>query len=138
MQTSELEVVGPNSHPPRNAPSAIPDEWLPLFQRLTGDSTADDWGLRAAIVIARYRKKHGSGPTFGELFTALGLRSMPDLSDEEASDAKTRIRAVYLFRQHTAVHWRRLRWIQWDRRCRSLSVNQRFRDASRAHNSRSH
>ena len=111
-------------------PNAIPEDWWPLFLEFTGPSTADEWGLRAAKLVVRYRKAHSVGPTFAELFENLASSTCtpPPVSLGRPSGQS---RALYCFRHHVAVHWRRLGWIDWDHGGRSLRGGRTFRAASR-------
>ncbi len=111
-----------------------PTAWVETFLSFTGDESADEWGLAAAIFVARSRKRTGSGPTFAELFGELipdggGFPSrLPDMSFLE------RRQVVGAFRLHVAIEWRRREWINWDHGVeRSLRTGRTFRTRSRAH-----
>jgi hypothetical protein len=130
MQSGDSELFATGSLARSNPPSEFSAAWVPLFETLTGADSANDWGLRAAIAITRYRKTHHQGPTFAELFAALEISAMPGPYSDVASATKSAWREVYQFRRHVAVHWRRLGWIQWDHRARSLRVGRAFSVAS--------
>jgi hypothetical protein len=109
-----------------------PAEWVYMFEELTGDDTAEEWALAAAIFIAQTRRRSGLGPTFAELFTHLlpdtgGLPgTFPELEFME------RRRAVAGFRGHAAIEWRRRGMVSFDRAVvRSLRVGRAFREHSR-------
>jgi hypothetical protein len=118
------------------SPKDFPRAWLPWFVELTGTEHDYEWGLRAAVMIARYRKRHGRGPTFAELFEQLE-RASDDFAQTKKFFAQGKRAEVYRFRNHVAVHWRRLGWIQWDRGSRSLRVGRTFRAASHEWSARS-
>ena len=132
MKNGDRKLQAIRSIARATAPSQIPVQWVELFESLTGPDSGNVWGLRAAISITRYRKTHRQGPTFAELFAALGITSMPVPVDGKDADAGSGQRDLYQFRRHVAVHWRRLGWIQWDHRSRSLRVGRAFSVASRA------
>jgi len=103
---------------------ALPSAMQVRFLELVED---DDLALRAAIQIARFRKRHRRGPTFSELFESLPETNLASDSSKQ-SDART----TYAFRHHLAVQWRREGWIQWGwRQERSLATGWRFREASK-------
>lgn len=108
--------------------SRLPEPMQVRLAQLTAD---DELALRASVSIARFRKKHRRGPTFAELFESLADTVAGDIADWP-SDSKN----TYSFRHHLAVHWRRLGWIIWDHRERSLATGRRFREASWAHSRR--
>lgn len=112
-------------------PRELTPEWLPLLETYTSDETTDEWGLRAGVIVARYRKRSGRGPTFRELFEELE-REGRALSGIPWPDGVSTRRAVYVFQWHCAVHWRRRGWICWSREVRSLRPGPRFRVASKA------
>jgi hypothetical protein len=95
-------------------------------QRLDEWTRDEELALRAAIVIARYRKQNSQNPTFSELFEVLA-RSRPNLSANGHQDP----RVAFAFRYHVAVHWRRGGWIRWGPEKRSLRTGRTFRLASR-------
>lgn len=114
-----------------------PAAWVDSFLSFTDDATADEWGLAAAIFIARSRKRAGRGPTFAELFRELipdgnGHPSrLPDMTFLQ------RRQVVSEFRLHVAIEWRRRDWINWDHGVeRSLRTGRAFRDRSREYQSR--
>jgi len=116
----------------QNITSPPPTEWVYMFEEFTGDDTAEEWALAAAIFIAQTRRRTGLGPTFAELFTHLlpdtgGLPGpFPELEFME------RRRAVTGFRGHAAIEWRRRGMISFDRAVmRSLRVGRAFREHSR-------
>jgi hypothetical protein len=110
-----------------------PASWAYVFEELTSEETADQWGLAAAIFIAQTRHRTGQGPTFLELF----LHLLPDLNGLPAdfpSDIEylDRRRVVQAFRGHAAIEWRRRGLISWERNVmRSLRVGRAFREQSR-------
>jgi hypothetical protein len=112
-----------------------PDTWADTFQSFTGSDTADEWGLGAAIIIARTRRRTGSGPTFSELFKELlsdtnGVPSpLPD-----SIDIVQRRRLISDFRIYVAIVWKRRGWVSWNPNVpRSLRVGRRFRELSHLH-----
>ena len=115
-------------------PSGLPEHWRPLLACLTDPESENTWGLRAAIVIAHHRKVHHYGPSFAELFSALGIATMPPSKDAAEVNAKTARLQTYEFRGHVANHWRRLGWIQWTHRPRSLRTGKAFSASSKAWN----
>jgi len=93
--------------------------------RLNELCTDDGLGLQSAIWVARFRKRHGKGPTFSELFSCFSQAQIPD---EEWESELT-----YSFRHHLAVHWRRQGWLRWSHTTRSLATGIQFQAASAAH-----
>jgi len=111
-----------------------PAPWTYTFELFTGQDTADEWALAAAIFIAQYRRRHSCGPTFRELFLHLlpdgiGLPSpLPPMWDEA-----DRRRALYGFRRHVTVDWRRRGYIGFGKQVvRSLRVGPEFRERSKS------
>ena len=109
-----------------------PAEWVYMFEEFTGDDTAEQWALAAAIFVAQTRRRTGLGPTFAELFAHLlpdtgGLPGpFPEMEFVE------RRRAVTGFRGHAAIEWRRRGMISFDKAVmRSLRVGRAFREHSR-------
>jgi len=104
-----------------------------MFEEFTGDETAEEWALAAAIFIAQTRRRTSRGPTFAELFAYL----LPDTSGLPAPfppelDFFERRRAISGFRGHVAIEWRRRGMISWDGGVtRSLRVGRAFRVRSR-------
>lgn len=131
----EMVFVEPNHSPIwwRGADSAPPASWAYVFEDLTGDDTAEAWGLSAAIFIAQIRRRTGHGPTFSELFWHL----LPDTAGLPAPfpqglEFMERRRVISGFRGHVAIEWRRRQMISWDRDiARSLRVGREFRERSR-------
>lgn len=118
-------------HSPDEPP---PTSWIYMFESFTAEETADQWGLAAAIFIARTRRKTGQGPTFAELFRELmpGTRGVPS-EPPKSLDGIDRRRLVSDFRIHAAIEWKRRGWISWDHRVkRSLRVGRVFRTHCRA------
>lgn len=113
--------------------SPPPAEWVLMFEDFTGDDTAEQWALAAAIFIAQTRRRTAAGPTFAELFTYL----MPDTDGLPGPlpgelDFIQRRRAVAGFRGHAAIEWRRRGMISFDKGVmRSLRVGREFRERSR-------
>ncbi|WP_435742475.1 hypothetical protein [Microbacterium sp. PMB16] len=113
--------------------SPPPAEWVLLFEDFTGDDTAEQWALAAAIFIAQTRRRTAAGPTFAELFTYL----LPDTDGLPGPlprnlDFMQRRRAVAGFRGHAAIEWRRRGMISFDNGVmRSLRVGREFRERSR-------
>ncbi|WJM17153.1 hypothetical protein [Microbacterium arborescens] len=109
-----------------------PAEWRYVFEAFTGDQSAEEWGLAAAIFIAQTRRRTSTGPTFAELFTHL----LPDSDGLPGSFPPgmtyfERKRAVTGFRGHAAIEWRRRGMINWDKGItRSLRVGRTFRARS--------
>ena len=127
---STIDDTFANASQTTRAPKDLPHEWRQLFLELTGNDSAHQWGLRAAIAITRYRKVHGRGPSFAQLFDTL-LEIRPGVEDENP-DRRVPKYATYRFRHHVAIHWRRLGWIEWNHSARSLRAGRAFRAASRA------
>lgn len=112
-----------------------PEAWDAAFAELTSEPGADHWGLRAAIYIARIRRRAGRGPTFAELFEHLAQSNpafLPQPLDDSIPGSQRRA-AGYAFRRYVCIEWRRREWINWGPQPHSLRVGQRFRHASRAH-----
>ena len=111
-----------------------PASWDVVFRNFTGADTADEWGLAAAIFIARTRRRLDRGPTFVELFTEL----IPDSEGLPAPiparlNYSQRVRLAPDFRIYAAIDWKRRGWISWDVSvARSLRVGRAFRELSRA------
>lgn len=112
-----------------------PTEWQIAFETLTGEERADEWGLAAAIFIARTRRRTGRGPSFAELLREL----LPEDSElfprwPVELNAAARVQTWYAFRHHAAVEWKRRGWINWDTNVeRSLRTGRQFRARSRQH-----
>lgn len=110
-----------------------PAAWTYVFECFTGEDTAEDWALAAAIFIAQTRRRTTLGPTFTELFTHLlpedrGLPGPFPVGMEYIE----RCRAVSGFRGHVSIEWRRRGLISFDRDVtRSLRVGRVFRERSR-------
>ena len=119
------------NHPP-------PASWRYAFEEFTRDDAADEWALAAAIFIAQYRRRHSQGPTFRELFEHL----LPDTGGVPSAlpsewEALDRRRGSNGFRRHVAIEWRRRGYIGYETQVtRSLRVGPRFREQSRALNTR--
>lgn len=113
--------------------SPPPAAWVFMFEDFTGDDTAEQWALAAAIFIAQTRRRTAAGPTFAELFTYL----LPDTDGlpgplPQNLDFMQRRRAVAGFRGHAAIEWRRRGMISFDNGVmRSLRVGREFRERSR-------
>lgn len=110
-----------------------PAAWAYAFELFTGDDTAEEWALAAAIFVAQYRRRHSCGPTFRELF----LHLLPDECGVPAPlplawDEADRRRALDGFRRHVTIDWRRRGYIGFDRHVtRSLRVGPEFRQRSK-------
>jgi len=112
-----------------------PDDWVKAFEKLTAEAAVDDWGLAAAIFVARTRRRSGRGPTFRELFRALlpDWDGVPSRLPPELNYA-ARKRVIKDFRLQAATVWKRAGWISWDPGiARSLRVGRTFRQRSRQH-----
>lgn len=110
-----------------------PAIWQDTFNDFTGEDTAGQWGLGAAVFIAQTRRRTGSGPTFSEMFKAIlidtdGLPSaLPD-----SIDSMQRRRLIRDFRIHVAIEWKRRGLVDWTPGVpRSLRVGPAFRELSR-------
>lgn len=117
----------------RGIASPPPAEWSYLFEEFTGDDTAEEWALAAAIFIAQTRRRTSHGPTFSELFGHLlpDTRGLPS-PFPPGLDFIARRRALTGFRGHVAIEWRRRALISWDKDvARSLRVGRAFRERSR-------
>lgn len=110
-----------------------PRAWAYVFEDFTGEDSAEEWALAAAIFVAQTRRRTGYGPTFSELFSHL----LPDTSGLPADfpaglDFIERRRAISVFRGHAAIEWRRRNMISWESGVtRSLRVGRAFRELSR-------
>ena len=110
-----------------------PAEWTYMFEAFTGDESAEEWALGAAIYVAQVRRRTGAGPTFLELFSFL----LPDTGGLPGSfpiDLEPDERRIALsgFRGHVMIAWRRHGMISFDRSVtRSLRVGREFRERSR-------
>ena len=133
--TAIVMVEMPESYPIwwQEIDSPPPAEWVFMFEDFTGDDTAEQWALAAAIFIAQTRRRTTAGPTFAELFTHL----LPDTDGLPGPlprnlDFMQRRRAVAGFRGHAAIEWRRRGMISFDNGVmRSLRVGREFRARSR-------
>ena len=133
--TAIVMVEMPESYPIwwQEIDSPPPAEWVFMFEDFTGDDTAEQWALAAAIFIAQTRRRTTAGPTFAELFTHL----LPDTDGLPVPlprnlDFMQRRRAVAGFRGHAAIEWRRRGMISFDNGVmRSLRVGREFRERSR-------
>lgn len=105
-----------------------------MFEAFTGEDTADEWGLAAAIFIARTRRRAGHGPTFSELFAYLipDAAGLPSRLPNGYSYMERR-RLAGEFRLAAGIEWKRRGWISWEPGVtRSLRVGRVFREHSRA------
>ena len=135
--TAIVMVEMPESYPIwwQEIDSPPPADWVFMFEDFTGDDTAEQWALAAAIFIAQTRRRTAAGPTFAELFTYL----LPDTDGLPGPlprdlDFMQRRRAVAGFRGHAAIEWRRRGMISFDNGVmRSLRVGREFRERSRRH-----
>lgn len=55
----------------RGVSAPPPAAWAYTFETFTGEETAGEWALAAAVFIAQTRRRTGAGPTFAELFAHL-------------------------------------------------------------------
>ncbi|NYD53584.1 hypothetical protein [Microbacterium pseudoresistens] len=104
-----------------------------MFEELTGDATADEWALAAAIFIAQTRRRTGAGPTFSEVFASLlpDTSGLPGPFPPELGPDERRL-AISGFRGHVMIEWRRRDMIGFDKGVtRSLRVGREFRRRSR-------
>jgi hypothetical protein len=104
-----------------------PEDWVQAFDEATSDIGTAVRGLEAAIYIARTRKRTGKGPTFSELFRAVGPdpRNLEPLPRTISSVERNRV--VGQFRMSIAHAWGRAGWIAWGKETHSLRVGPRFR-----------
>jgi hypothetical protein len=99
-----------------------------MFEDFTGQDSAEEWGLAAAVTIARVRRRTSEGPTFSELFSEL----MPDTHGipgpmRDGATSSARYAATHEFRHHVAIEWRRRGLIGWSHGVeRSLRVGPAF------------
>ena len=110
-----------------------PAEWAYVFEAFTGEDTAGEWALAAAIFIAQTRRRTGTGPTFAELFKHLlpDTDGLPARFPEGLEHIEQR-RAIAGFRGHVTVEWRRRGMLSFDKGVtRSLRVGREFRRRSR-------
>lgn len=115
-----------------SSPSALPVALQELLSSLTSsDEVSQRLGKRAAIEIARTRKRTGCGPTFTELFDPILLDAAGRSSDLAAQWDSFERTHLYALRHHLAVHLRRGGWIQWTKLPRSLRTGVTFSIASR-------
>lgn len=104
-----------------------------MFECFTGEDTAEEWALAAAIFIAQTRRRTALGPTYAELFAHLlpENNGLPDAFPAGLEFFERR-RAASGFRGHVAVEWRRRGLITFDKGVtRSLRVGRVFRERSR-------
>jgi hypothetical protein len=112
-----------------------PATWTYAFEEFTGDDTADEWGIAAAVFIRQVRWTTSRGPSFSELFAEL----LPDKNGWPGSlpngmRSADRQRAISAFRFHTAIEWRRRGRVDWDEGiARSLRVGKKIHALSREH-----
>lgn len=113
----------------RASPSTFPPEMKALFEELTL-SHSRRWGLEAAILMSRYRKRNKQWPTFAELFAELTAK--PELSGVVGRIDQSTLNGPVgkSLRYHAAVQWRRDGWIHWSYEPRSLRPGFAFTDAS--------
>lgn len=114
-----------------------PDIWLDTFEDFTGEDTADQWGLGAAIFIAQTRRRTGSGPTFSEMFKAILIDTdgVPSRLPETIEPVPRR-KLIGDFRICVAIDWKRRGWVSWNPNVpRSLRVGRAFRELSHLHKS---
>lgn len=117
----------------RGIESSPPTEWVYTFEAFTGEDTADEWALAAAIFIAQTRRRTHEGPTFVELFTHLlpDADGLPGPLPGHLEPAECRL-AISGFRGHATIEWRRRGIISFDKGvARSLRVGREFRRRSR-------
>lgn len=117
----------------RGADAPPPAEWAYMFDAFTGDETAEEWALSAAIYVAQVRRRTGAGPTYSELFAFLlpDTRGLPG-PFPPGLEPDERRRVVSAFRGHVAIEWRRRGMISFDKGVkRSLRVGREFRERSR-------
>lgn len=117
----------------RGVSAPPPAEWTYTFETFTGEETAGEWALAAAVFIAQKRRRTGAGPTFAELFAHL----LPDTGGLPAPfpdglEPIERHRAIAGFRGHVTIEWRRRGMIGFTKGVmRSLRVGREFREHSR-------
>jgi hypothetical protein len=127
-------IVNPRPIWWRAVPDPPPAAWTMMFHFFTDGDTVDEWGLAAAIFIARVRRRTGRGPTFSELFGYL----LPDTSGlpspfPDGYSYMERRRLAGEFRLSAAIEWKRRGWISWEPGVTSsLRVGRVFREHSRA------
>lgn len=113
--------------------AAPPAEWTYMFDAFTGEESAEQWALGAAIFVAQTRPDKRIGPTFSELF----LHLLPDTHGlpgpfPEVLDSTERRFAVDGFRGHVTIEWRRRGLLSFEKGAmRSLRVGRQFRQRSR-------
>ncbi len=112
---------------------APPEDWVSTLASMTGKDSIDSWGLRAAIYVARTRKRYGRGPSFSELFDHLMSADGIGLSQPENLTSSQRRVVRRGFERYAASAWRSNGWVAWSREAHSLRVGPAFRAASRAH-----
>lgn len=106
-----------------------------MFEEFTDENSAGEWGLAAAIFVSQTRRRTRAGPTYGELFAHL----LPDSGGLPAPfpnglEYFERRSALFGFRKHVAIEWRRRAMIGWETGvARSLKVGRAFRLHSRQH-----
>ena len=117
---------------PISSPTALPEDLQKLLGTLTSSEQVSlEVGRRAAIEIARIRRRTGSGPTFAELFDPIFLDAAAPSSDLAKGWDSIDRSHLYALRHHLAVHLRRDGWIQWSGLPRSLRTGVTFSRASR-------
>lgn len=129
------EAMTPESYPIwwRGIDAPPPAAWTYMFEHFTGDDTAEEWALAAAIFIAQTRRRTTFGPTFSELFTQLLPESngLPGAFPNGLEFIERR-RAAAGFRGHVTIEWRRRGLISFEKGVtRSLRVGPVFRERSR-------
>lgn len=117
LSTQARATMGPEASPIwwRGISAPPPSSWVYVFENLTGDDGAEEWGMAAGIHIARVRHSTSVGPTFTELFSHLlpDFHGLPGPFPASISYLERR-RAITTFRRHTAIEWRRRGMIDWD------------------------
>lgn len=112
-----------------------PYRWVDAFEDFTGQTTADQWGLGAAIFIAQTRRRTESGPTFSEMFREILIDTNGVPSElPECIEFQQGRELISNFRIYVAIDWKRRGWVSWDQNApRSLRVGRAFRELSRLH-----
>ena len=129
--------VAPNTRPIwwRAVEAPPPGTWVDAFEDFTGQESADQWGLGAAIFIAQTRRRTGTGPTFSEMFKEILIDTNGVPSElPESIEFLHRRELISDFRTYVAIDWKRRGWVSWNPNVpRSLRVGRAFRELSHLH-----
>lgn len=136
-----MVTVGPEYNPVwwRGVSVPPPAEWAYVFESFTGEDTAEEWAIAAAVFVVQTRSRTGHGPTFTELFSHLlpETAGLPGPFPKELEYLERR-RVLSGYRGHVTIEWRRRGMISWDKNVpRSLRVSRGFRERTSGKRGRS-